>query len=741
MGEISPNFAEGHKYILTMLDSATRFFIAIPLKKTDSVTIAEALMGQFCIYGIPNVIHMDHGSNLSSELMKQLYHLYGVKITHSSIYHPQGNSVIERNHATMKNILKKMIGEQPRQWHRFIAPLLFAMRSTPNVSGYSPFELMFGRGCRTHLSILKELWTGEKHDTETKTVYQYVLDLRHRIEETCKLAQVELGKVQSKNLKYRNKNSKLRVLSPGDKVLILLPTESNKLLFQWKGVAEVVERKGLVNYKVRFDTGQVKTFHINMLKKYHERESEESGEQTNAKRSETQNDDENDEIIAAVMGIVEDSEEEQETDEDLSEVREYKEMYNKEQKETWRDVNINPELNDEQKRQVWELIEKYGEIFSDVPTTTKLIKHQINSTSEEPVYSKPYKLPLHLVEPVEREIQDLEEKGWIEPSSSSYASPIVVVKKKNSEDIRLCVNFKRLNDLTVNDPMLMPEIDDILAKLSKSSMYSTTDMCKGYYAIELDEKSREYSTFCTPTQNYKWNVMPFGLKTAGATYTRLLKMVLKGALNLENFTDDVIGHSDGFVNHLKVLEDLFSRVQDANLKIKPSKTKFCYPEVNFLGHVVSQGQIRPMEENVEKILSAPIPKTKKDVRSFLGAVGFLRKYIPGCAGVLKPLTDLTTKTSGEKVKWKDEHQRAFDTVKQWLTTRPVLEIFQLDKPHVLRTDASNYQIGAVLLQRGDDGELHPVMYASRKLLPREVRYAIPEKEALAVFWGVHKYYN
>ena len=213
------------------------------------------------------MIHMDHGFNLNSELMRQLYHLYGASIRHSSIYHPCGTSVTDRNHATIKNILKKLIVEQPRQWHRFIAPLLFAMRSTPNVTGYSSFELIFGRCCRTHMSILRELWTGEKRDAETKTTYQYVLDLRQRIEETCKLAQAELNKIQNNNMTYRNQKSKLRVLSPGDEVLVLLPRETAKL-FQWKRVAEVVERKGLANYRVKFNSGQIKTFHINMLKKY-----------------------------------------------------------------------------------------------------------------------------------------------------------------------------------------------------------------------------------------------------------------------------------------------------------------------------------------------------------------------------------------------------------------------------------------------------------------------------------------
>ena len=153
--------------------------------------------------------------------------------------------------------------------------------------------------------------------------------------------------------------------------------------------------------------------------------------------------------------------------------------YSTEQKETCRDVNVNPELHPDQRRRLWELICEYGDVFYDVPTTTQLLEHEIKLTSKEPVYSKPYKIPYNLVEPVEREIRELEWQGWIELSDAAYASPIVVVKKKNTDDIRLCVNYKKLNDITVNDPMPMPEIDDILTKIGQSTMFSTVDMCKG----------------------------------------------------------------------------------------------------------------------------------------------------------------------------------------------------------------------------------------------------------------------
>jgi len=179
--------------------------------------------------------------------------------------------------------------------------------------------------------------------------------------------------------------------------------------------------------------------------------------------------------IVAAMGVVVDSDSESDDYQEGIENSSAR-CYSIAQKETCKDVDVNPDLSKAQSRRVWKLIEEYKEIFSDVLTTTHLLEHDIKLTLEEPVYSKPYKLPYNLVEPVEKDIKELEQQGWIEPSDAAYASPIVVVKKKNSDDIRLCVNYKKLNDVTVNDPMPMPEIDDILSKIGQSDMFSTVDM-------------------------------------------------------------------------------------------------------------------------------------------------------------------------------------------------------------------------------------------------------------------------
>ncbi len=227
-----------------------------------------------------------------------------------------------------------MTSERPKDWDRYLAPLLFAIRDVPQAStGFSPFELIYGRTVRGPMKILRELWTSEIEEPELKTTYQYVLDLRERIEETCQLAKEELTKVQGRNQKYYNRKARPKNIRVGDKVLLLLPTDRNKLLLHWKGPFDGIELVGDVDYKIKFPTGKVKTFHANMLKKYYERQTESSVDSDQGLHE-----------AAAVMAVINDMVEEGE----LEFIREDKNgslpLYNLQQTETYRDVQINPEL-------------------------------------------------------------------------------------------------------------------------------------------------------------------------------------------------------------------------------------------------------------------------------------------------------------------------------------------------------------------------------------------------------------
>jgi len=249
-----------------VIDLCTQFPDAVPLKDIHTRTVAEALIGIFSRVGIPRRIHSDRGSQFTLKMMSEVSRLLSIQQPTTSPYHAMGNGVVENFNKTMKNMLK-VAAERPKDWHRYLTPLMFAVRDTPQDStGFTPFELLYGRSVRTPMTILKELWTGEVEDQENVSTYQYVIDPRERIEETCALAKEQLAETQKKNQKYSNRRARNRELQQGDLVLLLLPTEGNKLTLSWRGPFTVVGKVGNVDYKVEMASGKVKTFHINMLK-------------------------------------------------------------------------------------------------------------------------------------------------------------------------------------------------------------------------------------------------------------------------------------------------------------------------------------------------------------------------------------------------------------------------------------------------------------------------------------------
>ena len=251
VGPIGPPSEDGHRYILTLVDFATRYPEAVPLKNIDTETVAEALVDIFSRLGVPEEILSDLGTQFVSECMKEVTRLLSIKQLTTTPYHPMCNSLTEKFNGTMKSMLKRLCSEQPRQWHRYINPLLFAYREVPQEStGFSPFELLYGRAVRGPMFILKELWTKELEESEVKNSYQYVFELREKLEDTLKLAHTELQKAQHKGKHYYDCKAKVRRFAQGDKVLILLPTDRNKLLMQWKGPFEVSAVVGLNDYKV-----------------------------------------------------------------------------------------------------------------------------------------------------------------------------------------------------------------------------------------------------------------------------------------------------------------------------------------------------------------------------------------------------------------------------------------------------------------------------------------------------------
>lgn len=282
----------------------------------------------------------------------------------------------------------------------------------------------------------------------------------------------------------------------------------------------------------------------------------------------------------------------------------------------------------------------------------------------------------------------------------------------------------------------MPRIDDLVERVGRAQYITTLDLSKGYWQLALAPEVRELTAFKTPFGMYQFKVMPFGLQGAPATFQRLMDHVLRDVGDFSAaYLDDVVVFSQSWEEHRFHLQQVLQRIQAAGLTINPHKCAVAQREVAYLGYIIGFGKIKPQLGKVEAIHSFPVPTTKRKVKSFLGLVGWYRKFVPHFADRSVALNDLTKASAPNKVRWTEECDRAFQDLKDAVCTQSVLHSPDFDKPFTLQTDASGVGLGAVLLQEVE-GENRPVVFLSRKLLDRERRYSTVEKECLAMKWAI-----
>ena len=327
--------------------------------------------------------------------------------------------------------------------------------------------------------------------------------------------------------------------------------------------------------------------------------------------------------------------------------------------------------------------------------------------------------------------------GVIEHSTSPFASPVVIVRKKDGKN-RFCVDYRKINANTVLDNEPIPNMEEIIAEVGGAKYFTKLDLSKGYWQIPVREEVREKTAFVTPDGQYQFRVLPFGMVNAPALFTRMMRSLLHGLPRVVHYIDDILIYSSSWDEHVDDVRRLMTRLREAHLTARPTKCHIACSSVEFLGHIVGKGEVKPTPEKIEKVMSASRPTTKKEVRSFLGLVGYYRKFISNMSSIAAPLTDLTKKDAPTKVIWKDVHEQAFHTLQSRLSNFPILRLPETDKEFVLRTDASDVGIGAVLMQ-AHEGILFPICFASRKLLSRERLYPIVERECLALSWAVKKF--
>jgi hypothetical protein len=391
------------------------------------------------------------------------------------------------------------------------------------------------------------------------------------------------------------------------------------------------------------------------------------------------------------------------------------------------------------------ICQEYIEVFrlpGDKLTATTATQHSIPTPSIPQgrcITLRNYRLAEAHKDEIDKQVAQMLDQGIIRPSKSEWNFPLLVVPKKmdasGEKKWRVCIDFRRLNDVTIGDSYPLPNIQDILDKIGRARYFSALDCASGYLQVPLKPEDRCKTAFSTPSGHYEYTRMPFGLKSAPATYQRMMNAVLRDSIGNKCmvYMDDILVMGETLKEHNDKLREVFSYLKQWNIKIEPDKCEFLKAELNYLGHVITAEGIKPDPKKISSVVNFPVPKNTTDVKSFLGLSGYYRKFIDKFSAITKPLTELLKKDTPWS--WSEKEQTSFEILKEKLTTSPVLQYPDFTKSFILTTDASGYAIGAILSQ-GKVGQDLPVAYASRTFNGAELNYSTVEKELLAIVWAV-----
>lgn len=398
--------------------------------------------------------------------------------------------------------------------------------------------------------------------------------------------------------------------------------------------------------------------------------------------------------------------------------------------------------NEEERECISQLCYEYRDIFycDKIPLSfTNQVKHNIRTVHEDPIYIRPYRHPHSQNKEIQNQVDKLLYDNVIQESHSPWSAPVHLVPKKpdatGEVKFRMVIDYRRLNELTTDDKYPLPNITDLFDRLGKSVYFSTLDLASGYHQIEVNPADMPKTAFTTQSGHYEFKRMPFGLKTAPATFQRAMDNVLRGlqGIHCMVYLDDIIVYSSSLPEHISKLRKIFDRLRATNLKVTLDKSEFFRKEVLYLGHTITKDGLMPNNDKIKAVLNFPLPRSTTEIKSFLGLVGYYRKFIKDFAKITQPLTSCLKKRN--KIEVTQEYIDAFERCKELLTNAPLLQFPDFEKPFVLTTDASNYALGAVLSQ-GPIGSDRPIAFASRTLNDTETRYSTIEKEMLAIVWAV-----
>ena len=386
-----------------------------------------------------------------------------------------------------------------------------------------------------------------------------------------------------------------------------------------------------------------------------------------------------------------------------------------------------------------DLIQEFQDVFPETLPAglppQRAVDHKIDLEPGQSPPSKPtYRMSYEELVELKKQLVDLLDKGHIQPSKSPFGAPVLFVRKKDGS-LRLCVDYRALNKITIKNKCPLPRIDELLDRLQGATVFSKLDLRSGYHQIRIADDDVYKTAFRTRYGHFEFLVLPFGLTNAPATFQTLMNTIFWGDVDefVIVFLDDIFVFSKTPEDHLQHLRRVLTILREHKLYAHPGKCSFFQDQVDCLGHTVSAQGITMHQDKVQAVLTWPRPANVGELQSFLGLAGYYRRFIKDFAAIAAPLTDLIRKD--RPYEWTPAQDSAFAALKDAITTAPVLSLPDPQRPFILTTDASGATIGAVLSQQYDDGA-HPVAFLSRKLRDAELNYPVHDKELLALVYAI-----
>ena len=673
--------------MITCIDSASRWPEAFPVRKVTARTVIGCLTAVFARWGFPEKLTSDNGSQFTSKVFTKWLRDKGIAHARSTPYHPQGNGVVERLHRTLNGVISKTISCKG-DWAAVLPMALFFLRCTPSSStGISPFLLTHGWEPANPIQLLYQAWV----DKEIRGVdlSEWVLENADRVETAREKATITLIENSSARAETYNKKARDRHFAVGDSVWVRRPGLDHKLRESWVGPGTILKQNSPISFRVQTPERILTTVNVQQLKLATK------------------------ESIKKITTVVEDTETDELTDSFASATIE------------------SQEITQEQQQQLQEVLLTHNHILTKDPGLTTLVKFDIDTGDADPIQQRPYSTPVALKASVDEEITWLFSKGYIVPSSSPWASPMVTVRKADGS-ARLCVDFRRINSLTRQQPFFMSRVEEVIEGIGRARFISKLDLSKGFYQVELTEEAKQKTAFTCHRGAFHFTRMPFGVKNAPACFQALMQRVLANVTEFATpYMDDVVIFSATWDDHVIHIESVLQSIGKAGLTVNPNKCCWGGRGVEFLGHFIGKGQMSIPAHRCTALATYTRPKTKKGLRAFLGSVGFYRRYLDKLAHWTSVLTPKTSRQAPPIVEWTGEDEVAFRNICMFFCSHLTLCVPVLGDTISIVSDASGRGIGGVLqVQR--EGEWCPAAYFSRQLRGAEHRYSATELEALAL---------